>query len=380
MADASGPVEEMLKRILAGPWQAKGYASVNLAFSEVLGRRVRTGGWADQGVSTVDKIRQALRDGDFREAAALADFFVDEASVLFSDIYRGWIKDLNEYMLRHDVPEPELEEVNRKILALLTLPDGRPFHARRLWEEFRSMVREFIFVCGAGQAETGSKILQEFKETWRQLHDRDVDHIYGLMDEIVRRYGEDALKTVFDEVMGGLFAFRYAKFDISTLPWKESLPTNLYLAFEAMRGHLVGPGREGNMEFEEDAERYTFRFDPCGSGGHVLRGDNEIEGTPSRMKPPYNWGVMTKEHDFAWNKKGICYYCSNCAVVMQQKPMEAFGYPVRVVEPPTYPQNAGAKCTWHIYKDPTKVPVEFYSAVGQKKPAAFGSKARPSTT
>src|SRR2546428_4879960 len=296
MADASGPVEEMLKRILAGAWQAKGYASANLAFSEVLGRRVRTGDWTEQGISTVEKIRRALKAGDFREAAALADFFVDEASVLFSDIYRGWIKDLNEYMLHHGVPEPELEEVNRRILGLLTLPDGRPFHARRLWEEFRSMVREFIFLCDAGEREAASRVLQEFKETWRQLHDRDVDHIYGLMDEIVRRYGEDALKNVFDEVMGGLFAFRYAKFDISRLPWKESLPTNLYLAFEAMRGHLVAPGRAGKMEFEEDADRYTFRFDPCGSGGHLLRGVHEIEGTPSRIESPYNLGGMTNEH------------------------------------------------------------------------------------
>ena len=141
-----------------------------------------------------------------------------------------------------------------------------------------------------------------------------------------------------------------------------------YLVMEAMRGHLVGPGRRGNFEFEEDDERFTFRFDPCGSGGHTIRGDDEVEDTPPRMEPPYGWGVTTEEHDFAWNTKGVCYYCSNCCVVMQLKPIDAFGYPVRVVEPPTYPSRSQAKCTWHVYKDPTKVPERYYRAVGREKP------------
>jgi hypothetical protein len=139
-----------------------------------------------------------------------------------------------------------------------------------------------------------------------------------------------------------------------------------------MRGHLVGPDRTGDMEFSEDADRYTLRFDPCGSGGRILRGD-AIEGTPPRTDAPYSWGVTQEEHDFAWRKKGVCYYCSNCCLVLQLKPIDAFGYPVRVVEPPTYPSETAAKCTWHIYKDPTAVPERYYETVGRKRPEKFGS-------
>jgi hypothetical protein len=53
---------------------------------------------------------------------------------------------------------------------------------------------------------------------------------------------------------------------------------------------------------------------------------------------------------------------------MQKKPIEEYGYPVRVVEPPTYPDNANAKCTWHIYKDPRNVPERYYKDVGATKP------------
>ena len=117
--------------------------------------------------------------------------------------------------------------------------------------------------------------LAELKEIWRQIQDRDVDHLYGLLNEAVVRWGEPVVGDFWDAIIGPLFSSRYAKFDVARQPWEDSLWTNVYLAFEAMRGHLVGPDRDGNMEFSEDAERYTWRFDPCGSGGRSMRGDSD---------------------------------------------------------------------------------------------------------
>lgn len=372
MKDASGRAEEILTRLeLDAESDSRGAAEGALAFSEILGRRVRAGSLEDQRVSTVDKIEAALAAGEYERAAELGDFFADEAEVIFG-IYRGWIPQLIDFLLERGATVEEISELNERILALLSLPDGRRFYARRHWSEFKRAVRDFILACGAERHDEASTRLESMWETWRQLHDRDVDHVYGLMDAIVRRHGEAELAQMWDAIIGDLFSARYAKFNIAEYSWSESLWTNLYLVMEAMRGHLVGPGRRGNFEFEEDDERYTFRFDPCGSGGHTLRGDDEVEGTPPRMEAPYRWGVTTEEHDFAWNLKGVCYYCSNCCVVMQLKPIDAFGYPVRVVEPPTYPSNTHAKCTWHVYKDPTRVPERFYRAVGREKPAELG--------
>jgi hypothetical protein len=367
MQDASGRAEEFLGRLHARISAETQKEPGQISYSEVLGRRVRSGDWGDQAISTYDKILEALDRGDFAAAAELADFFANEAEVIHS-IYRDWIPKLIDFLRERGFDEVELTDLNEQILALLTTPDGRPFHARRLWGELKAQIRELCMTCGREDAEAAREQMARIRDSWQVLHDHDVDHMYGLLDAIVRRWGETAMVDVWEHMVGNLFNARYAKFDISQYSWSESLPTNVYLALEAMRGHLVGPGRRGNVEFEEDEDRYTFRFDPCGSGGHIVRGDQEVFNTPPRPEPPYGWKVLEEEHDFAWNRKGICLYCTNCCVLMQKKPIEEFGYPVRVVEPPTYPDTKDVKCTWHVYKDPRKVPERYYTDVGATKP------------
>ncbi len=59
--------------------------------------------------------------------------------------------------------------------------------------------------------------------------------------------------------------------------------------------------------------------------------------------------------------------------------MDRFGYPVRVVDPPIYPDTnkdpaVRQKCQWQIFKDPTKTPEEYYTRNGRTKPTEFGSE------
>ena len=107
----------------------------------------------------------------------------------------------------------------------------------------------------------------------------------------------------------------------------------MLVACEAMRGHLVGPERTGDMELVELEDRFVLRFDPCGSGGRTLRGDS-IEGTPPRMQPPYDWTVTEEPHTWNHNTPGVCLYCTHCIILMEEMPIDRFGYPVRVVDPP----------------------------------------------
>ena len=146
----------------------------------------------------------------------------------------------------------------------------------------------------------------------------------------------------------------------------------MYVAMEAMRAHLAGSERDGDMEFFEEDDRFGVRFAPCGSGGRTFTGD-AVEGTPPRTDAPYSWGVLEEEHDWAWRKKGVCYYCAHCCVILEQMPIDAFGYPVRVVEPPVRGQEGDDRCTWFMYKDPTQVPEHYYQRVGREKPSKFGS-------
>jgi hypothetical protein len=47
-------------------------------------------------------------------------------------------------------------------------------------------------------------------------------------------------------------------------------------------------------------------------------------------------------------------------------PIEQMGYPMRVTENPI---QAGDQCRWMIYKDPARVPAEYYERVGKTKPS-----------
>ena len=98
------------------------------------------------------------------------------------------------------------------------------------------------------------------------------------------------------------------------------------------------------------------------------------------MEPPYEWSASREPHTWNHGQTGVCHYCTHCIRLMEELPMDRFGYPVRVIDPPTYPDTnrdpaVRQKCQWQMFKDPTKVPEEYYERVGRKRPDTFGSKA-----
>ena len=234
-------------------------------------------------------------------------------------------------------------EIESKLIDVLVRPDGRPYDRNFMWNEFREGVESFVAHCHRSNADAALADLDVFVETWRQLHDRDVDHTYGLMHEVIEHLGERAIGEMYDVLLVPLFTWRYEKFDIDKSPWDEALQLLMQVCFEAARSHLFGPGRRGDMEVIEYDDRYVLRFDPCGSGGRTVRGD-EIEGTPPRMEEPYNWHVS--KEPFSWNhfQEGVCLYCSHCITLMEELPIDRFGYPVRVVDPPRYVPGSPGAC------------------------------------
>lgn len=347
-----------------------------IEFSEILGRRVRLGSWEDQKISTYRKIAGAIEQGEWDFAADLVDYFTDEAQVCFS-LYRQWLNDLRRFLLDSGTPAAEVSAVDADVRSKLTLPDGREWNPHRHWDEYRARQRDLLAAIYRQQPAEGFEALATMKETWRQTHDRDVDHTYGLMSAIQERYGAQGIADMYQRVLIPLFAWRYGKFDIDQHPWDEGLETLMLVACEAMRGHLVGPERTGDFELIEEDDRYVLRFDPCGSGGRTVRGD-WIEDTPARMEAPYNWGVSNEEASWNHYTKGVCLYCAHCIVLMEEIPIDRFGYPVRVIDPPIYPDtdrdpDVRQKCQWTMFKDPTAVPEEVYVRVGRTKPDKFGS-------
>lgn len=354
-------------------------SDTSLAFNELLGRRVRMGSWEDQRISTYRKVQAALDEGRWDDAGLLGSYFIDEANVVFH-IYKQWIPDLQGFLKDSGVTAAAINARNAQARELSRLPDGREWDRNKQWDRFTTQMQAFTAANYRQRLDEAKAHFEEAKETWRQCHDRDVDHTYALMSLVKEELGEPAIRDMYDRVLMPLFAWRYDKFDIDKHPWDEGLEVLMLVACEAMRGHLVGPERTGDFELIETDDRYILRFDPCGSGQRTVRGD-WIEGTPARMEAPYNWKTTEEKHTWNHSTPGVCLYCAHCIVLMEEMPMDRFGYPVRVIDPPVYPDTdrdpgVRQKCQWQMFKDPTKVPEEYYTRVGRTKPSTFGSKAR----
>jgi hypothetical protein len=338
-----------------------------LTWSEDLGKRVRVGDWPDQGVPTVTKIEEAAAAGDGEGAAQLVDYFMEEAKVCYR-IYDIWMAGFVEWLGLQGVPKEERDAELERLRALLAFPDGTPFEPLPAWERLGAQAGVLGNQLRIG---LGAEGLDDLREGWRRLHDRYVDLISGLLAFVARRFGEAALEPCFRHVLEPYIEERYMPYDLRERSYADTIYRNLYTSFEAMRGHLCGPDRRGDVELEEDDDKWVVKFDPCGSGGRSNRGD-DIERTPPRPQAPYEFGVTTEEHDWAWNEKGVCHYCAHCCFALELLPAERWGHPVRVVDSPLYPDettgDAPKKCTWTIYKRLDAIPEEAYRRIGRTKP------------
>jgi hypothetical protein len=341
-----------------------------LAFDADLGHPAPAGPIAAQGESNYRRAARALDAGRFEDAASLGRYTIEEARE-GHELYAAWRDQIRRYLVREGVSPEIVAAEDVRLGDLLRLDDGAPFDAARRWADYNSLIDAFTLSCGAGDGKRAARQLEAARLSWRATHDRACDWVYGLLDAVVRHLGEARIGPLWDELMAPMYE-TYDRYDITHTPWPDSVRRLVLVAAESLRGHLSGPGRMGDIEITEEAERWVLRFDPCGSGGRSYR-DDAAQGYTPRMAPPYDFAVTEQEHDWAWNKKGVCVYCVHCCQLNQRMPIGRFGYPTRVVEPPTWPAaRHGGKCVWSIYKDPSLVPEQAYRDVGSQKPARFG--------
>lgn len=340
----------------------------------LMGRRARAGTWQEQGISTYRLAAQAIHAGRLADAAELGRFTMQEA-LEGHDLYQVFIDRARAFLRREGLSADLLAAEEEHIRANVRLPDGAAFDAEQGWANYGAAIEAFGDACAQNRPDDALALLERARQTWRQTHDRSCDWVYGLVDVCARHLGEEGVVDLWDDLMGSFYQTR-DRYDVDQSPWSVSFEVLMIDALESLRGHLSGPGRLGDVEVVEEEDRWALRFDPCGSGGRTYRDDPD-EGGPPRMEPPYNYAVTTARHDWAWNKEGVCLYCVHCCQLQERIPIARFGYPVRVVEPPTWPAaRAGTKCTWYVYKDPSLIAPDLYEQVGAIKPARLGSRGR----
>lgn len=241
---------------------------------------------------------------------------------------------------------------------------GRPVRQED-WDEIGiSTQRKLDEAIDDGRTGDAKRLSQYTIDEGKGLHDLFCDWIWDLLTQVAKRSGEEAM---FDVLKSSQQTWMMKR------TWKGFLRLDVdervQLCAEMMRSHHCGPEQDGQIEITDEGDHYFLSCDPCGSGGRMRRGD-PVDGTPSRLGAPYNFGVTQEAHDWSWGKKDVPYYCLHCAV-NEMVPMDLGGHPLWVT---AYDPDPEKPCGWRFYKTAEDIPEKYYTRLGREKPAAGEGK------
>jgi hypothetical protein len=308
------------------------------------GRGVRPGSWLEQAQPTPERIRAAVNEGRFSDAAALGRHLVAEAQEIH-DLYTEWAEAVPRLLVARGVGGDRVASASERATRETGAVDPG-----EEWREFLAAVGAFVEGCQAGSETQSQQRLQSALDAWRTAHDRHLELVAWWIAFAVDEIGEVQLGGVWRELQADGIA-AYARYELGRTPWAESFAFLVQCAIEGMHGHLGGPRGLGEVSVEDHGDRVQLTFAPCGSGG--------------RIRAAERFGVTTDHHDWAWNEVGVCQYCVHCCVLQQLEPIDNLGHPARVIDPPLKP---GEACSWTVYRDPNDVPESAYRRVGRRKP------------
>ncbi len=237
---------------------------------------------------------------------------------------------------------------------------GRPVRQDD-WDDLGAATPEKIVqAIDEGRLDDAKALARYMIPEGKGLHDLMCDWVWDLLTRIAERQGEQEMYECLRASQETWFMRR---------AWRGFLgltvAERVQLTAEMMRAHRSGPEQDGGIEIVEEDDRYSIVMDPCGSGGRMRRGD-PVDGTASRLGPPYDFGVTQEAHDWSWGQKDVPYYCVHCTM-NEILPMEWGGHPLWVTG---YEPDADKPCRWHFYKTAEAIPEDYYRRVGREKPAA----------
>ncbi|MEM4406283.1 MAG: hypothetical protein QXS68_04485 [Candidatus Methanomethylicaceae archaeon] len=208
-----------------------------------------------------------------------------------------------------------------------------------------------------GRMQDAAELLEYLGMEGKSLHDLYCDWIWDMLTKVAQVYGEEKVYWVCRETQGTWMLKRTWKAMV-----RMPVEDRVFITAEILRSHRCGPLQDGSLEVRDEGIRISLKMDPCGSGGRMRRGD-PIAGTPSRLGPPYNFGVTQKAYPWSWGMVGVPYYCVHCAV-NEILPTEWGGYPLWVTG---FSLDAEDPCYWFFYKRPEDIPDCFFERIGFSK-------------
>lgn len=319
---------------------------VNIAHSATIGRTLRLDTIETIGVSSQTLAEEAIIEGQAALAAALIRYYHTEMRIMHN-IMRTWIQDTIRYIIVKSGSGD-----NPATIAAAGIM--RTFDQYPIGETERDQA---VSALDRGDTANARFWLERMRLAFLNVHDILVAWMQNLLTFIAQEYQEPAVLETILHTHQDIWGDRYAAWDRMT-PWEK-----VALTVEGMRGgHFSGIQRRGDVIVEDQGDRYMVAFDPCGSGGVLRRGDPETGRAPINVTLH---GVNEEAHLWTWQKTGVHWYCSHCAIAMEWLPGRTRGYLLRPLD---HTLDHGAPCPWYIYKEDRLIRDYHYPRTGQTKP------------
>ncbi|MFN8377410.1 MAG: hypothetical protein U0452_01960 [Anaerolineae bacterium] len=314
--------------------------------SEAIGRALRLDDMDTIGVSTQTLAEEALAAGQDETFVTYVNYFLREMQIMHG-ILTTWIEDIARFILEKSGAAPGLDVSGAagmvrhlKTVELGIAPRDRALEALE-----------------RGDRAAAANWLDRMRLEFKNPHELLVACVQDMLTYCADTWGEDAVLETILHTHQSIWGDRYAAWDKMT-PWEK-----VALTVEGMRGgHFSGARRRGDVQVSEEDDRYVIGFDPCGSGGVLRRGDPETGRAPY---PISEHGVNQEPHLWTWQKTGVHWYCSHCAIAMEWLPGRKRGHPLRPLD---HTLDPNAPCVWYVYKDEAQTRDYHYPRTGLVKP------------
>jgi hypothetical protein len=314
--------------------------TLKLAHSPAIGKVIRQDDLSTLGVSSQTMAEQAIARGDWDEAAALAEYFMQEIRMMGGVMYT-WM----ECTLGDVLEVLGTSSASETARALMVTPRQFDAGAPALPRALDALARR--------DGEEAVRQLEHMRYEYRVVHDLCVRWNQDLLTKVNELSGEEAVLESILRTCESVWLKRFSD-------WYDwPVMDRVYFTAEGQRAHIVGTRRRGDITIIEEDDRFVFSFDPCGSCGVMRRGDPETGRRMDRLatnQTPQPW---------TWFRSGVSWYGIHSPIAMEWIWMRDGRPPIR----PHEGCDRDHPCRWYVYKDIAKTPAAFYERMGFDPPA-----------
>lgn len=243
-------------------------------------------------------------------------------------------------------------EAGRMVLAHLGpgAVDADAFMAR-----FQALGGPLMEALSQGDYAAASQLWSDYYALATALHDRLFEFCWAYASAVLGELGQARAEQALSETLRSCSFYEGAWAGGMILDTAEMTA----VLAEHLRAHFSGPDRAGQATIHEEADFFRIELAPCGSGQAMRTGE-------PGQRPEF--AAFPEASPLTWSRSDVPVYCAHCAV-NELESVRRLGYPRWVTE---FDPDPGRPCAWKLYKDPARIPQEYFDRLGvERDPSRF---------